>query len=494
MTARRIHLRISALFPCYGAIVLGIALVAFLVGNLVASGVFERVPHLEDEVAYLFQAKVFALGRMYVPSPRYPPSFFAPFVLDHAGKRFGKYPPGYSLLLALGVLSGHPWLVNALSSALTLIVVYRIGRELYDPGVALLATALGLSSPFLLLLSGTLMSHPTSLLFLSLFTWLLLRTTRSTARRYPLLAGVALGVAFLIRPLTAVGVALPLVLYAVARAVRDHEGDLSRYLWLVIGFLPLAALLPAYFWTLTGNPFLAPYELWWPFDRWGFGAGRGKYGYHTLGEGLRNTATNLAALSTHLFGWPAVSLAFIVLLFLVGSADRRDALLLSVFASLVLVHIPYWTSGCIYGPRYYFEALPTLLLLTARGVQAVARRLRSWSFLPYLTLVALVLLNVTIYLPAQWQTYRGWYGVTAAPLEATRRANLHHALVFVHTESWTDYVPLFCANSPLLDSDVVYAIDLGELPNRQVMALYPDRTVFSLRGTRLMPIKSSARQ
>ena len=89
MTARRIHLRISALFPCYGAIVLGIALVAFLVGNLVASGVFERVPHLEDEVAYLFQAKVFALGRMYVPSPRYPPSFFAPFVLDHAGKRFG---------------------------------------------------------------------------------------------------------------------------------------------------------------------------------------------------------------------------------------------------------------------------------------------------------------------------------------------------------------------------------------------------------------------
>jgi len=51
-----------------------------------------------------------------------------------------------------------------------------------------------------------------------------------------------------------------------------------------------------------------------------------------------------------------------------------------MFASLVLVHIPYWTSGCIYGPRYYFEALPALLLLTARGVQAVARR--RWLFIP----------------------------------------------------------------------------------------------------------------
>ncbi|MDY7041008.1 MAG: glycosyltransferase family 39 protein [Chloroflexota bacterium] len=473
----------------HGIIVLVIALAAFLAGGLVATGAFEQLPHLEDEVAYLFQAKVFALGKIYTPSPQYPHSFFSPFILDHEGQRFGKYPPGHPLLLALGVLAGHPWLVNALSSALTLIIVYHIGCELYDPSVGLMAAALGLSSPFLLLLSGTLMSHPTSLLFLSLFTWLLLRTTHSAARRYPLLAGVALGIAFLIRPLTAASVAFPLILYAVRRVVRGREGDLSRYSWLVIGFLPLAALLPAYFWALTGDPFLTPYELWWPFDRWGFGPGHGKRGFHTPGEGLQNAMINLSALSTHLFGWPAVSLAFVALLFLLGSADRRDALLLSTFGSLVLVHIPYWTSGCIYGPRYYFEALPALLLLTARGLQTVARRLRLWSRLPHLTLIVLVLLNVAIYLPGQWRMYQGWYGITTASLEAMRRADLHNALVFVHTESWTDYAPLFCANSPLLDSDVVYAIDLGDLSNQQVRALYPARNVFFLHGTHLTPIE-----
>jgi len=81
MTARRIHLRIRTPSPCYGTIVPGIALVAFLVGNMAAGGVFEQVPHLEDEVANLFRAKVFALGKMCIPSPWYPPSFFAPFVL-----------------------------------------------------------------------------------------------------------------------------------------------------------------------------------------------------------------------------------------------------------------------------------------------------------------------------------------------------------------------------------------------------------------------------
>jgi len=43
---------------------------------------FERLPHLEDEVAYLFQARTMAMGRLTVPSPAQPDSFWTPFVLD----------------------------------------------------------------------------------------------------------------------------------------------------------------------------------------------------------------------------------------------------------------------------------------------------------------------------------------------------------------------------------------------------------------------------
>ena len=66
---------------------------------------FERLPHLEDEVAYLFQARTMALGRLTVDSPANPDAFWTPFVLDHRGQRFGKYPPGWPAFLALGVFA-----------------------------------------------------------------------------------------------------------------------------------------------------------------------------------------------------------------------------------------------------------------------------------------------------------------------------------------------------------------------------------------------------
>jgi hypothetical protein len=40
---------------------------------------FERLPHLEDEVAYLFQAKTMALGRLTVPSPPHPYAVLTPW-------------------------------------------------------------------------------------------------------------------------------------------------------------------------------------------------------------------------------------------------------------------------------------------------------------------------------------------------------------------------------------------------------------------------------
>ena len=49
----------------------------------VARYLFEVVPHLEDEVANLFQAQVFGQGKAYVDEPAQPNCFFYPFVIDH---------------------------------------------------------------------------------------------------------------------------------------------------------------------------------------------------------------------------------------------------------------------------------------------------------------------------------------------------------------------------------------------------------------------------
>src|SRR5688572_33255737 len=108
---------------------LAVALIffAFFMSALVSRAVFERLPHLEDEIAYLFQAKVFAGGQLVIEQPQPRQAFWQPFVIDHneSGNRFGKYTPGWSAVLALGVLMGQAWVINGFMAALTVVLVYR---------------------------------------------------------------------------------------------------------------------------------------------------------------------------------------------------------------------------------------------------------------------------------------------------------------------------------------------------------------------------------
>jgi hypothetical protein len=48
--------------------------------------------HIEDEMAYVWQAQAIASGHLTIASPPIPKSFLIPFVIDYAGQRFGKYP------------------------------------------------------------------------------------------------------------------------------------------------------------------------------------------------------------------------------------------------------------------------------------------------------------------------------------------------------------------------------------------------------------------
>src|SRR5262245_55239985 len=135
--------------------ILILCLAVFALAGVVAWGVFDAMPHLEDEHANLYQADVFAAGRATVGVPHEPDSFFIPFVVNTVqGKRFGKYPPGYPLLLALGAAIGQPWLINALAASLGILAVYLLGRDLFDRDTGLLAAALGAVSPMFVLLAG----------------------------------------------------------------------------------------------------------------------------------------------------------------------------------------------------------------------------------------------------------------------------------------------------------------------------------------------------
>jgi hypothetical protein len=59
--------------------------------------------------------------------------------------------------------------------------------------------------------------------------------------------------------------------------------------------------------------------------------------------------------------------------FVLGSRNRWDRLLAVSVVGLLVAHWLYWSDGIIYGPRFTFEAVAALSLLTARGVVLLAR-------------------------------------------------------------------------------------------------------------------------
>jgi 4-amino-4-deoxy-L-arabinose transferase-like glycosyltransferase len=480
-------------------ILLLLCIFAFGAAMAVACGVFQAVPHLEDEHANLFQAKVLATGKLYASSPAQPGVFFVPFVLDWEGRRFSKYPPGYSAMLALGVLTRTPWFVNPLLGALALVATFALGRAIFgDDQTALLAAILGATSPMFLGLSSALLSHALSLLLLTVFAWAFLRSTLHTpalwaSTLHALLAGFSLGWAALTRPMTAIAYAAPFGLWALWRVAgrRSRPGPLVVTA-LVAG--AMAALLPLYQWTLTGSYSVNLYATWWGYDSPGFGPGHGPLPEgHSLASALHNSALDLASLLTDMHGWPGLSWVLIAPGLLMAPRDRRDVALLAPLAALALAYGFYWVRGSgIYGPRYWYEATPFLWLLSARGLiklwdWAQGRgRVRSWI---KLGLAALIALNVTMTMPARFAFWRGLYFVTNEPWRAVQQANLHNALVIVRGKLWMDYGAVLWANSPSLDDDVVFARDQGEAVNAAVIAQYPGRRVFWMEETQLIPVR-----
>jgi len=497
---------------------------ATLAAAWISTTVFERLPHVEDEVAFLFQARTYAAGRLVAPAPPLPEFFSIPFVIVRDGAWFGKYPPGYPLVLALGVLAGRPWLVNPLAAGLAVGLTYLLGRRVYDAQTGLLAALLLATSPFLLIQAGSFLSHVVCLAWTLLFLLGFETARRRGSAVAGLVAGVALGMLLLSRPLTAVGVSLPFLFWAGIASFR-RPAQLRVYSPIAGATLAAAGLLLGYNWLTTGHPLLFAYELWWPFDRIGFGPGISPDGSHTLQDGWVNTRFNLRELEMYLFGWPwrlsLVPVLFALVVALgrvlrasgylgscrvvraIGEAARWDLALGGLALSLVAVHVAYWAGGQMYGPRYYFEASGALALLAARGLRQagawfewVSRRVLKGGRIGNvigvgvpLALLALLIGYGLVWSGPRWFVgYRGWYGITADGLQTVEAARPENAIVFVKAGYWTEYAPFFVQNSPLLDGRVIYALDLGTEENRRLAEWYPGRALYVWRDGAVVPL------
>jgi hypothetical protein len=294
-------------------------------------------------------------------------------------------------------------------------------------------------------------------------------------------------------------------LVAAARRNARPRVALQRvlpYLLMAAGGVIPVLLLGAVNQEQMGSPLLMAQELVGDYNRLGFGPGIGSEpGGHTPALGLYNVLVYLRSLEGVLFGWPLpLTLAplLVALAATIGSrlAQARWTLFfLAGFLGLAGIYYTYWAAQTIYGPRYWYEALPFLLLLSGRGLQVLGqgaarllagrdRPARAVSWVVPLVLVGpWILFNLTQVLPTQWRDYSGYNGITASSLRRVEAAHLDRALVFVALQPdapQRDYDKVLFANDPLLRGPVVYVRSFSPRRNQQLLPAFPDRTPYYL--------------
>ncbi len=474
---------------------------AFVLSAAVAWGAYGAMPHLEDEHANLFQARVFARGDLTATAPRAQPrAFFIPFILTDNHQLFSKYPPGYSLLLAPGALIGQPWLITALASALTVLAVYLLGRDLFDANMGLLAAALGSIAPMFVLLSGALLSHVPAMALLIFFAWGFVRARRSCEQhplRFAAFTGAMLGLAAITRPWTTIAIGLPFAIQALIDLVqRRGAPSVWRAYALMLGVtILIAQLLPLYNYFTTGSALTNTYALWWPTDRLGFGPGTGMTpGGHSLKIAILNFQLDFVDFGPMALGGPtilgvAAAWGLILAALLLPPLSKRDWALMLPVLLLIAAQFLYWARGSsLYGPRYYAEAMPFLWLLGARGLIKLCQF--KWPRrVVYVVLPLLIAATIVYTLEPRFLQSFVDYRSARRDINAIGRANLHHALVFVRARVWSDYANLGWLNDIHVDDgNIIYVHDIDPLANQVLIDAYPDRKVYYYDRTQTAPL------
>ena len=487
-----------------------LAITGFLASALVTQRTFEAVPHIEDEIAYVWQAKAMIEGHLTLPSPPHNRSFLVPFVVDYEGERFGKYPPGWPALLSIAIRLGTRAWINPLLAGLAVWLTYLLGKRIFSEFVGLLAAGLTVTSPFFLMNSGSLLSHPFGLVLSSLFALGWLETfwdkaagktveNPSRARKdwwYTILAALALGVLILTRPMTALAVAVPFGIHGLYLLIRSDARTRLRLLIFGLTAIFFVGLYFLWQYSLTGDALLNPYTLWWPYDKVGFvpGHGRGPVG-HTLNLAWINVRHSLDAGSYDLFGWGSFSWIFLPFGLWATRRNTKGLLLGSVVVSLVLIYMTYWIGATLFGPRYYYEGLFSLTLVSAAGIAWLAGwpvrlggtlvRYAGWRklrpLLVTLLLGVLVGINLMFYLPIRLGGMYALYDIELAdqePFMTPAAQSLTPALVIVHSERWMEYGALLDLEDPEFTTPFIFAWSISSFADFMLAHDFPNRTVY----------------
>lgn len=378
----------------------------FIVGGLATytmnGYLFAHYPFMADSYARLFHAHILDRGWWVLPSPEHWEYLIHAYVVRTPESYYSQYLPGSILIDLAGLKIGNLGLLPAMIGGGTITMTYLVGRRLYDHVTALFgALLLGCSTTFILQ-AASFMEHAPMMFLLTGAFWAGLRDLEKSTWHHSVLLGLLVGYACITRPLTALGVAGPLLAVWWLRQCKDWRRRFPYWaITLVAWLIPIAFLL-LFNEKTNGNPFTLAYRVSNPeLHSLGFT----ETNKHTIAKGIFNQLNNVHSLSYWLFMWPISSYSLIYLLLLSGKTRWRDGLLFLPLVGLVCLYFFYPYQDFFFSPRFISESVPFLCLLSARGFMVlwtgVGEQSLAHSTLLRATLViGLIALFITSLVPA----------------------------------------------------------------------------------------------
>jgi hypothetical protein len=444
----------------------------FLACAAVARLVLEGFAISADELAYIFQARTYAEGRLWADPPPMAAALQFPHLWNVDGKWVSQYLPGWSLVMApAAALQAPLWLVNPLVAAASVATFFVLARQYVSRETAWMGLAALVGSAFFLMTYGSYFNHGFTTLAGLAFALCGCRYWRDGRVWDALLAGACIGAMGLTRPQNALVFAAPfLVFLALAKGRR------AGLFWFGLGGAPFLAALLAYDWSMTGHP-LKPVQMMTVREPVGIPTALGVK--RVIQRLLRLPEWTSPVL---LFGWAG---AFLLLLKRRGF-DFTDWIMPVTFVALMFYG---GQGGPQFGSRYFFEAWPFAILTVLKVLEPLLKDtarpgVASWIASGLLAVVALQI----AYLPPRMLREHKLSEDAQAPFDATAR--LTHALV-LFSDGRTFRQPFaadFLLNTPHVErQNVIYARDLKQ-KNNELVAAYPGRAVYVWKGGALSPL------
>jgi hypothetical protein len=498
--ARRKTLAIVAVGVC--TLVLRIALIPLW-------GVPQPMWH--DEFSFLLAADTFAHGRL--TNPTHPMWIhFESFHIIQRPTYMSMYPPGQGLILAAGQLLGHPWIGQLVTTALMCAALCWMLQAWLPPQWALFGASLamlqvGMLSYWMNSYFGTSLPALGGVLVLGALP----RILRYAHVRDALLMGLGLVILANTRPFEGFVFSLPIAFLMLRWTIRPKRVPVSTALRNVV--LPLVLILGAggaamgyYFWRVTGDPFVMPYQvnrqtyasapyfvwqkprpqpIYHHYEMWNFYT-NWELKYYRQGRSVPGFLKHLlrkAWMHWTFYAGPVFTVPLLMLPWLWRDRRMRFPLILAG-AVLATVLMETWTLA-----HYLAPALGLFYLLLVQCI----RHLRLFRFqgkavghglaraIPMVCVAMLVLrlsaVALNVQLEPLWQ--RGNLDRNAMIAELEKMPGKH--LVIVHYGPKHPAHIDWIANRADIDtSKIVWARDMGDAKNQELLQYFRDRDAWRI--------------